>query len=94
MPVVIVHIAEIVTATAIIGGGTWLIRDLRRRHEAEAARDVILGQIVHLFTGSVADPVTGDAETPEEIAISVLAEMIRVRRRVARPPLPMGLHGR
>lgn len=34
------------------------------------------------------------AETPEEIAISVLAEMIRVRRRVARPPLPMGLHGR
>ena len=31
------------------------------------------------------------AETPEEIAISVLAEMIRVRRKVDRPPLPLGL---
>ncbi len=34
------------------------------------------------------------AETPEEIAISVLAEMIRVRRKVDRPPLPLGLNSR
>lgn len=34
------------------------------------------------------------AETPEEIAISVLAEMVRVRRGVSRPALPLGISSR
>lgn len=29
------------------------------------------------------------AETPDEIAVSICAELVRVRRRVARPPLPL-----
>jgi len=29
------------------------------------------------------------AETPEEIAVSILAELVRVRRRCSRPPSPL-----
>jgi xanthine dehydrogenase accessory factor len=29
------------------------------------------------------------AETPEEIAVSIVAELIRVRRRSTRPPMPL-----
>ena len=32
------------------------------------------------------------AETPEEIAVSIAAELVRVRRRADRPPLPMSAH--
>jgi xanthine dehydrogenase accessory factor len=43
----------------------------------------------------VSGPVGLDigAETPAEIAVSVLAEMVRVRRQVSRPPLPMRIAG-
>ncbi len=58
------HIIATVATAAILGIGGWLIRDLRRRHSAEKHRDFMLGQIVQIFTGHEADPVTDSPETP------------------------------
>jgi hypothetical protein len=68
IPIAAVHIAEVVITAAIIGIGTWIIRDHRRRHADETARDNVLGEIVQLFTGTDANPVTGTDAAPGLVA--------------------------
>lgn len=66
----------------LIGSRTKIARFFLRLHAA--------GMDPALFR-RLSGPVGLDigAETPEEIAVSIAAELVRVRRRSARPPLPL-----
>jgi hypothetical protein len=54
-----------------------MIRDVHRRHNDEKARDALLSQIVQVFIGHDADPVTDLPETP---GIVKQIHVLRVRQ--------------